>query len=203
MRATTVCSAFTLDCGYDNSTNNLIEDVCFPNTECSDKCCLLKKNPSFGRSDYQFTQCASECQVRIIPFEGGTKSLFLSFGQGVHIFEDSPKSIQSVIGGVYCPGKYCFNREKCKSRDGFLTTPTSVYCFVGLWGCLFVHKNLFLVKEEVKTKHAVCLLKRDELVMRQTLVHWNSFSINQIKKKRTVCGQQSTSDWWRCPLSNM
>ena len=46
-------------------------------------------------------------------FEDQTYSILLSFGQGVHFFEESPKSIQDEIGDVYCPGKYCFNRENC------------------------------------------------------------------------------------------
>ena len=67
------------------------------------------------------------CQVLNIPFEDQTKSFFLSFGQGLFIFEESLKSIQDVIGGVYCPGKYCLNREKCESLDGYVTTPRPIY----------------------------------------------------------------------------
>ena len=33
--------------------------------------------------------------------------LFLVVRSRVYIFEDSPKSIQDVIGDVYCPGVYC------------------------------------------------------------------------------------------------
>ena len=60
------------------------------------------------------------CQVRKIPFEDQTNSFFSSFCQGVYFFEESPKSIQDVIGDVHCPGKYCFNREKCESLDGYV-----------------------------------------------------------------------------------
>ena len=119
LRAITMCSAFTPDCGYDNSTIILIGDVYCPNTKCLDKLCLHKKTfQSLGRSDYQCPQCASVCQVRNIPFEEQTNSFFLSLGQGVYIFEESPKSIQDVIGDVYCPGEYCLNREKSKSIGG-------------------------------------------------------------------------------------
>ena len=112
LRAITMCSAFTPDCGYDNSTINLIGDVYCPNTKCSGKLCLHKKTfQSLGRSDYQCPHCASVCQVRNIPFEDQTSSFFLSLGQGVYKFEESPKSNQDVIGDVYCPGKYCSNRE--------------------------------------------------------------------------------------------
>ena len=44
------------------------------------------------------------CQVRNIPFEDQTNSFFLSLGPGVYIFEESSKSIQDVIGDLYCPG---------------------------------------------------------------------------------------------------
>ena len=68
-------------------------------------------------------------------------SFFLSFGQGVYIFEESPKSIQDVIGDVYCPGEYCLIREKCESLGGHVTTPRSIYPFMVVEGvepgCLF------------------------------------------------------------------
>ena len=99
------------DCGYDNSTIILIGDVYCPNTKCSGRICLHKKTfESLGRSDYQCPQCGSVCQVRNIPFEEQINSFFLSLGQGVYIFEERPKSIQEVIGDVYCPT--CRN-EKC------------------------------------------------------------------------------------------
>ena len=91
------------------------------------------------------------CQVGKIPFEARTNSFLLSFGQGVHIFEESPKSIQGGIGDVYCPGKYCFNREKCESLDGYVTTPRSIYVCGKCGAWLFVHKVPFILQEHVKT----------------------------------------------------
>ena len=123
-----MCSAVTPDCGYDISTIMLIGDVCCPNTKCLGKFCLQKKTfQSLCRSDYQCPQGASVCQVWNVPFEDQTNSFFLSLGQGVYIFEENPKSIQDVIGDVYCPGEYCLNREKCKLIDGYVTTPRSIY----------------------------------------------------------------------------
>ena len=75
LRAITMCSAFTPDCGHDKSTIILTGDVYWPNTKCSGKLCLQKKTfQSLGRSDYQCLHCASVCQVRNIPFEEQTKS---------------------------------------------------------------------------------------------------------------------------------
>ena len=116
LRATTMCSAFTPDCGYDNSTIILTGDVYCPNTKCLGKLCLHKKTlQSLGRSDYQSPQCASLCQVRNIPFEDQINSFFLSLGPGVYIFEESRKPYQVAIGDGYCPGEYCLNREKRKT----------------------------------------------------------------------------------------
>ena len=101
-----MCSAFTPDCGNDNSTTVLLREVYCLNANCSGKLCLLKKIfQSLGRTDYQCSQCTSVCQVRNIPSEGQTNSFILSFGQGFYIFEESPKPVQDVIGDVYCPGK--------------------------------------------------------------------------------------------------
>ena len=78
-----MCSAFTPHFGYDKSTIILIDDVYCPNTKCMGKLCLHKETfQSLGRSDYQCPQCGSLCQVRNIPFEEKTNSLFLSFGPG-------------------------------------------------------------------------------------------------------------------------
>ena len=99
-------SAITPDCGYDNSTIILIGDVYCPNTKCLGKRCMHKKTfQSLGGCDFQCPQCASVCQVRNIPSEDQTIPLFLSLGPGVYIFEENPKSVQDVIGDVFCPGE--------------------------------------------------------------------------------------------------
>ena len=128
LRAIKMCSAFTPDCGYDNSTILLIGDVYCPNTKCSGKISMHKKTfQSLGNSDYQCTQCASVCQVRKISFEDQTNSFLLSLGQGVYIFEETPEPFQDVIGDVYCPGEFCSNRGKCESLDSYVTTPGSIF----------------------------------------------------------------------------
>ena len=75
----------------------------------------------------------------------------MSFGQVVYVFEESPKSIRDVIGDVYCPGRYCFIREKCEYLDSYVTTPRSILgcgrC--GTW--LFVHKVLIMLQDHVRT----------------------------------------------------
>ena len=177
-----MCSAFTPDCGYDNSTIVLIADVYCPNTNCLGIFCLHKKTfQSLGRSDYQCPQCASVCQVRNILFEKQTNSSFLSFGPGIYIFEENPKSIQDVIGDVYCPGEYCLNKEKCKSNGGYVTTPGSIYGCGNCGAWLFVHKVPFTLQEYIKTaktdKARFFFATKD--VTRQTIVQKSPISINQ------------------------
>ena len=152
LRAITMFSALNPDCGYDNSTIIHIGDVFYPNTEFLRKLCLHKSTfQSLGRSHYLSPQCTSLCQVRSSHFEKQTNSFFLSLGQGVYVFEETPKSIQDVFGDVYCPGKYCSNREECESLGGCVTTPRSIQACgkCGTW--LFVHKVLFMLQEQVKT----------------------------------------------------
>ena len=119
-----MCSAFTPDCGYNNSTIFVIGDVHCQNTKFSGRVCLhMKTIQSLGGSIYQCPQCGTVCQVRNIPFEDQRNSFFFWLGQGVFIFEENPKSVQDVLGDVYCPGKYCLNREKGESIGGYVTTP--------------------------------------------------------------------------------
>ena len=83
-----MCTAFTPDCGYDNSTILLIGDVYCSNTKCSEKLCLHKRLfQSLGRSDYQCPQCVPVCQVRNNLFEDQTNFFFQSPGQGVYFLK--------------------------------------------------------------------------------------------------------------------
>ena len=170
-----MCSAISPDCGYNNSTIILIGDVFCPNTKCSGRLCLQKKTfQPLGRSDYQCPQCTFVCRVRKIPFEDQIISFFLSLGQGVYIFEENPKSVQDVNGDVYCPGKYCLNREKCESIGGYVTTSRSIYVCgkCGVW--LLVHKVPFMLQEHVKTtktdKTRFFLLEKVEIGTQQTTI---------------------------------
>ena len=92
----------------------------------------------------------------------------------VYIFEESPQSIQDVIGDVFCPGKYCFNREKCESLDDYVTNPRSIYGSGKCGAWFFVDKVPFTLQEHVRTtktdKTRFFLLKRDELGTQQTMV---------------------------------
>ena len=150
LRAITMCSVFTPDCGYDKII--FFGDVYCPNTKCLGKLCLHKKTFQYlGRSDSQCQQCGSVCQVRIFPFEDQTNSFFLALGQVVDIFEENRKSVQDVIGDDYCPRKYRFNREKCESFGGSVTTPRYIYGCGKCGAWLFVHKVPFTLQEQVKT----------------------------------------------------
>ena len=125
---------------------------------------------------------------------------------GVYIFEESPKSVQDVIGDVFCRSKFCSNRQKCDSRDGYVTTPRSIYGCGKCGAWLFNHEIPFMLQEHVKrtkTDSTRSLLKEDELGTEQTIVTQCSISINQIKKERIVCGQQCTRDHWRFVFSKM
>ena len=148
-RAITMCST---DFAYDKSAIIIIRDVFCPKAKCLGKHCLHKKPfHSLGRSKYQCPQCGSVCQVRNIPFGYQAKSFFLTFGEGVYIFEESAKTIQDVIGDVYCPGKYCLNREKCETIGGYVTTLRSIYGCGKCGAWLFLHKVPFALRKHVKT----------------------------------------------------
>ena len=152
LKAIMMCSAFTPDCGCDNSTILFFGEVHCPNTKCSGLLCLHKKTfQSLGRSDYQCPQCASVCQLHNIPFQDQTFSVSLTFVQGFYNFEECRKSIQDVIGHVYCPGKFCSNRVKCDSLGCYVTTPRSIYGCGNCGAWLFVHKVPFMLQEHVKT----------------------------------------------------
>ena len=91
------------------------------------------------------------CRVRNTPFEDQTNSFFLPLGQEVYFFEESPKSVQDVIGDVFCPCKHCSKREKCDSVGGYVTTPRSIYAGGKCGAWLFAHKVPFMLQEHVKT----------------------------------------------------
>ena len=93
-----MCSAFTPDCGYNNSTINLIGDVFCLNTKCLGKLCLHKKTfQSLGRSDYQCPQCGSVCQVRDIPFEVQTNFFSCRLVKGFTFLKRAQKQFEMLL----------------------------------------------------------------------------------------------------------
>ena len=92
----------------------------------------------------------------------------------VYIFEETLKTTQDVIGDVYCPSKYCSNRENCESIGGFVTTPRIIYGCGNCGAGLFVHKVPFTLQEHVKTtetdKTRFPVAKEGELGTQQTIV---------------------------------
>ena len=145
---------------------------------------------SLGRSNYQCPQCASVCQVRIIPIEDQTNSFFLSFGPEVYIFDENPKSIQHVIGDVFCPGEYCVKQEKCKSIGGYVTTPRSIYGCDNCGAWLFVHKVPFTLQELVKTtktdKTRFFFAKKEKVLHDKQL--FKKFPVQSTKyRKKELC----------------
>ena len=92
-------SAFIRDCGYDNSTNNLIGNVYCPNTKCSSRLCLHKKTfQSLGRSDYHcppMRVCVPGAQNFLLKFK--ENPFFLSVGQGVYIFERAQNQLKMLL----------------------------------------------------------------------------------------------------------
>ena len=69
--------------------------------------------------------------------------------------------------------------------------------------CLFTKFFLFYRStqgRQKQTNYAFSLLKK--LGTRQTVVHYYPFPINKIWREKSVCGQQSTREYWRCVLPN-
>ena len=168
-----MCRAFTPDCGYDNSTI-LIGDVFCPNTKCSRKLCLHKKLFNLSAEAFINARNARLC-VRCVIFLLKIKQFPFScrLVKGFR-FLKSAKSFQDVIGDVYCPGKYCSNKEKCESLGGYVTTPRSIYGCGNFGAWLLVHKVPFMLQEHVKTtkrdKTRFFFAKKDELDTQQTIV---------------------------------
>ena len=75
----------------------------------------------------------------------------MSFVKEVHFFDESPKSIQDVIGDVYCPGKKRSNRQKSESLGGYVTTPRSIYGCGKCKAWLFAHEVLFMLQGHLDT----------------------------------------------------
>ena len=119
LRAKTMCSAFNPICRYDKSKFQLIGNVCCPNTMCSDELYVHKKTfQSLDRSDSQGPQGSSACYIRKILFEDRTNSLFLKFGPGVCVFEDTKKSFQDVV--------WMFIVQRAQTKSMLFCQPTKL-----------------------------------------------------------------------------
>ena len=175
LRAILMCSAFTPDCGYDNSTIILIGDLFCPNTEFSVKLCLHKKTfQSLGRSDCQCPQCASVCQVRDIPFEDQTNSFFFWLGQGVYFWRESTINSRCYWRCVLSWQVLFQQREMriswrlCNNSDVHLwlwNVRSLVVCSQSSFYVTVARKD-----DKKQAKHAFSLPKKHELGTEQTIV---------------------------------
>ena len=121
----------------------------------------------------------------------------VALARGLHFWRD-PKSVQDVIGNVYCPGKYCSIREKCESIGGYVTTARSIYGCGQCGAWLFVHKVLFMLQEHVKTT------KTDKTRFFFARKRWNLYPTNnyylmshfkQPKMQRKNCAWTTRYEW--------
>ena len=108
-------------------------------------------------------------------------------GQEINISEESPKSVQDVIGDIFRPGRYCSNSEKCESVRGYVKTPRSIYACGKCGASLFVHKVPFLLQEHVKktkTDKTRCFRwKKVNLVPNKQLLFNVTFQSTKYRKK--------------------
>ena len=90
LKAITMCSSFTPDCGYDNSTVFLIGDVNCPNTKCLGKLCLHKMTfQTLGRSNYEGLQWALVFQVSKNSFEDQKNSFLVVWPRDLQFWRAS------------------------------------------------------------------------------------------------------------------
>ena len=116
LRKITLYSAHILDSKYDQSVINQIGKMYFWKAMCSGKRCVHKKTfQSLERSDFQYFQFASTCQIRTNPFEDRTKFFFKMRKQSIDNLEATQESIQDIVGDLYCPSMQ--KRKKCLHSD--------------------------------------------------------------------------------------
>ena len=84
LRAITMCSAFTPNCGYDNSTIILIGDVYCPTCP---NCVYISTNKT--TSFYDCKKCKACCHVLNIPFNDQKPTIMLFGGDGTHCLHES------------------------------------------------------------------------------------------------------------------
>ena len=138
----TMCSAFTPDCGNDNSTIILIGDVFYPNTESSGKLCLHKKTFNLSAEAIINVRNVRLCarfaiffsKIKQIPF-----SCRLPRAKGLTFLKRVRNQFKMLLEMcIVLASKYFFNREECESFDGYVTTPRSIYgCGKCAPGCSF------------------------------------------------------------------
>ena len=174
LRVNTMCRAFTPDCWWNNSTFIFIGDVYCPNTKCSGKFACTKRFFNLWaetiinvRNEHLCARCAKfVLKIKRIPFS-------CPLVKGVIFFQRVQSQFMMLLE-MCCPGKYCFNREKCESLDGYISNPRYNY---GCGECrtwLFAHKIPFMLQEHVKTtqtdKTRFFIAKKDERGTQQTFV---------------------------------
>ena len=175
LRAIALCSAFTPDCGYDNSTILLNGDVYCPNTKCLGKLCLHKKTfQSLGRSDYQRPQSGSVCQVRNMLFDDQTYSFFLSLGQGGLLFLREPKISSRCYWRCLLSWQVLFQQREMRIFWWLCNNSEIHLCLWKVWSLVVCSQRSFYVirarKDEKTEKTRFSSLGKDELGTQQATI---------------------------------
>ena len=155
LRAITICSGFTPDCGYDNSTIILIGDVYCPNSKCSGKLCLHKQ--TFQSLGSRQTRLSMSATMRVcVPgaqysFWRSNEFFFLSFGPSIlHLWKES-KMNSRFYGRFVLSWQVLFQQREMRISWWLCNNSEINYGCGKLGAWLFVQKVTLMLQEHVKT----------------------------------------------------
>ena len=186
-----MCGAFTPDCGYKNSTNNLI-GTCIVQIQsvpgkidCTERLFNLSAEAIINVHNVPLcARCAIVfLKIKQIPF-------FVVWSRGLRFWIESKTNSRWYRRYVLF-GNYCFDREKCEFLDSYVTTPRSISDCGKCGAWLFVHKIPFMLHEHVKTaktdKNTIFLCgKKINLVPRKQMLLSVPFQSTR-KRKKELC----------------
>ena len=192
LKAFTMCSALTPDCGHENNNIILNGHVYCPNTKCLGKLCLYKKTfQSLGRSDYQCPQCASVCQVRRIPFEDQTNSFFLvAWSKGLHFWRE-PKISSRCYWRCLLSWQVLFQQRKMRISWWLCNNSEVHLCFWKVWSLVVCSKSYFHItraRKGEKTDKTQFFFARKIFTWYPTKNYYLMCYFNQPNIGRKICG---------------
>ena len=196
-----MCSAFTPDCGCDNSTNILIGDVYCPNTKCSGKLCPHKKTfQSLGRSDYQCPKCTPVCQVRSILFEDQRNYFFLSLHRGLHIRRE-PKINSRCVWRCLLSWQVLFQQRKMQISGRLCNNSENHLWLWKVWSLVVCSQSsLYVTRARKDNKNrqntlSLCWKKIKLVTNKQLLLNVLLQSTKYRKKKLCVDNKVEETIW--------
>ena len=184
-----MCSAFTPDCGFDNSTNVLIGDVSCPNTKCSGRPCLHKKRllnlSAEAIINDRIARLCARCAIFFLKIKEipSPRDFTFLMAKGLTFLKRAQTQFKILLE-MSISWQVLFQQIEMRIPCWFCNNSKIHLCLWKKWSLVFCSQSSVYDtgarKDDKNRQKTLFLCRKDEIGTQQTIVTHCPISINQI-----------------------